>query len=76
METVSMALNTNEMKIDDLIEKLQMFKRKYGNIEVRVQYRDSGGDYYGTDEPYAIVSTNVEKDEGDETKTEKFTVIL
>ena len=75
METVSMALNTNEMKIDDLIEKLQMFKRKFGNIEVRVQYRDDGGDYYGTDVPYAIVSTNVEKDE-DEDRKEKFTVIL
>lgn len=38
-----------EMRIDDLIRELQEIKKKHGNIRVEVQYRDDGGDYYGTD---------------------------
>lgn len=28
------------------------------NCEVRIQYRDSGGDYDGTDEPYMILDSS------------------
>ena len=38
------------MKIEDLIKELEKIQKKHGNIEVQVQYRDDGGDYYGTDE--------------------------
>lgn len=38
-----------EMRIDDLIRELQEIKKKHGNIRVEVQYRDDGGDYFGTD---------------------------
>jgi len=48
----------SEMRIDDLIRELQEIKKKHGNIEVQVQYRDDGGDYYGTDE----VRLHVEND--------------
>lgn len=38
------------MKIEDLIKELEKIQKKHGNIEVQVQYRDDGGDYYGTDD--------------------------
>lgn len=38
-----------EMRIDDLIRELQEIKKKHGNIRVEVQYRDDGGDYFGSD---------------------------
>jgi len=47
-----------EMRIDDLIRELQEIKKKHGNIRVEVQYRDDGGDYFGTDE----VRLHVEND--------------
>ena len=39
----------SEMRIDDLIRELQEIKKKHGNIRVEVQYRDDGGDYFGSD---------------------------
>ena len=47
-----------QMKIEDLIKELEKIQKKHGNIEVQVQYRDDGGDYYGTDE----VRLHVEND--------------
>ena len=38
-----------DMKITELIKFLEEVKEKHGDIEVVVQYRDSGGSYYGTD---------------------------
>lgn len=39
------------MKICELINKLNELKNQYGeDINVMVQYRDDGGDYYGADE--------------------------
>lgn len=63
------------MKIEDLIRELEKIQKKHGNIEVQVQYRDDGGDYYGTDE----VRLYVEKDEivdEDGNFKEKLTLIL
>lgn len=37
------------MTIDELIKALEKIKEDYGNIQVKVQYRDEGGDYYGSD---------------------------
>ena len=39
------------MKIEDLIKKLEWVKKKFGNIEVLVHYRDGGGYYDDYDEP-------------------------
>lgn len=33
------------MKISEVIEKLTEFKNKYGNIDVVVECRDTGGSY-------------------------------
>lgn len=63
------------MKIEDLIRELEKIQKKHGNIEVQVQYRDDGGDYFGTDE----VRLYVEKDEivdEDGNFKEKLTLIL
>lgn len=38
------------MNIEELIKVLEQIKEDHGNIEVRVQYRDEGGDYCGTDD--------------------------
>lgn len=37
------------MTIEELIKQLEEIKKEYGNIEVRVQYRDDGGHYFGND---------------------------
>lgn len=37
------------MNIEELIAELEKIKEEHGNIEVRVQYRDDGGDYCGSD---------------------------
>lgn len=38
------------MTIEELIKQLEEIKKEYGNIEVKVQYRDAGGDYWGNDD--------------------------
>lgn len=38
------------MTISELITYLEEAQAEYGNIEVRVQYRDEGGNYTGYDE--------------------------
>lgn len=43
------------MTIDELIEKLEEIKAKEGNIDVYVQYRDDGGEYWGGEDPWLIV---------------------
>lgn len=47
-----------EMRIDDLIRELQEIKKKHGNIRVEVQYRDDGGDYFGTDNDVLLYVEN------------------
>lgn len=42
------------MKVDDLIKELEKIKEEYGNIEVKVQYRDDGP-YAGCGEPEIYV---------------------
>ncbi len=37
------------MKISELIERLEEIKKEHGDINVAIQYRDSGGDYWGCD---------------------------
>ena len=39
------------MTIDDLIKKLYEVKVDFGNIPVKVQCRDEGGAYYGSEDP-------------------------
>ena len=51
------------MTIEELIAKLEEIKKEHGNIEVKVQYRDDGGFYYGFDEQIVL---SVEKEYGDE----------
>lgn len=48
----------SKMEIKELIRELEKIQEEYGNIEVQVQYRDDGGDYFGTDE----VRLHVEND--------------
>ena len=38
------------MTIEELITELEEIKKEYGNIEVKIQYRDDGGYYYGYDD--------------------------
>ena len=51
------------MTIEELITELEEIKKEHGNIEVKVQYRDDGGFYCGSD--YQLV-LSVEKDYDDE----------
>lgn len=45
------------MKLSELIKKLNEDLDKYGDVDVVVQCRDSGGDYpYETDEVYCFWS--------------------
>ena len=46
------------MKIEDLIKELEKIQKKHGNIEVQVQYRDDGGDYFGTDNDVLLYVEN------------------
>lgn len=51
------------MTIEELIKALEKIKEDYGNIEVRVQYRDAGGDYWGNDEEVKLeIDTEWEKE--------------
>ena len=50
------------MTIEELIAKLEEIKKEHGNIEVKVQYRDDGGVYYGYDDQVLLY---VEKEYGD-----------
>lgn len=38
------------MTIEELIKALEKIKEDYGNIQVKVQYRDDCGDYWGNDD--------------------------
>ena len=38
-----------KMTLNELIEILNKMKEENGEKEVKVQYRDDGGDYYGED---------------------------
>ena len=51
------------MTIEELIAKLEEIKKEHGNIEVKVQYRDDGGAYCGSDEEILL---SVEKENDDE----------
>ena len=51
------------MTIEELIVELEKIKKEHGNIEVRVQYRDAGGDYWGNDEDIRLeIDTEWEKE--------------
>lgn len=64
------------MKIEDLIRELEKIQKKHGNIEVQVQYRDDGGDYYGTDEVRLNIENEIiDLDKDGDVKEEK-TLIL
>ena len=39
------------MLVSELIKKLEEIKSKEGDIQVSIQYRDDGGEYYGEEEP-------------------------
>ena len=51
------------MTIEELITELEEIKKEHGNIEVKVQYRDDGGFYCGSDEEIVL---SVEKENSDE----------
>ena len=64
------------MKIEDLIRELEKIQKKHGNIEVQVQYRDDGGDYFGTDEVRLHVENDiVDLDNNGEVKEEKVLIL-
>lgn len=41
--------NAKPQTLDEVIAKLQQAREELGNVEVAVQYRDDGGEYYGYD---------------------------
>ena len=51
------------MTIEELIAELEQIKKEHGNIEVKVQYRDDGDFYSGSDDQILL---SVEKEYGDE----------
>ena len=51
------------MTIEELIAELEQIKKEHGNIEVKIQYRDDGGFYSGSDDQILL---SVEKEYGDE----------
>jgi len=65
------------MKIEDLIKELEKIQKKHGNIEVQVQYRDDGGDYYGTDDEVRLQVENdiVDLDDDGEVKEGKVLIL-
>lgn len=65
-----------EMRIDDLIRELQEIKKKHGNIRVEVQYRDDGGDYFGTDEVRLHVENDIVDLDNDGSIREEKTLLL
>lgn len=66
-----------QMKIEDLIKELEKIQKKHGNIEVQVQYRDDGGDYYGTDDEVRLQVENdiVDFDKDGEVKEGKVLIL-
>lgn len=64
------------MKIEDLIKELEKIQKKHGNIEVQVQYRDDGGDYYGTDEVRLHVENDIVDLDNDGSIREEKTLLL
>lgn len=66
-----------QMKIEDLIKELEKIQKKHGNIEVQVQYRDDGGDYYGTDDEVRLQVENdiVDLDDDGEVKEGKVLIL-
>lgn len=51
------------MTIEELIKALEKIKEDLGNIQVKVQYRDEGGDYWGTDDEIKLeIDTEWEKE--------------
>ena len=53
------------MTIEELIAKLEEIKKEHGNIEVKVQYRNDGGAYYGYDDQ-VLLSVEKQDDDDDE----------
>lgn len=51
------------MTIEELIAELEKIKEEHGNIEVKIQYRDDCGFYYGYDDQLVL---SVEQEYGDE----------
>lgn len=51
------------MNIEELIKELEKIKEEHGNIWIRVQYRDAGGDYWGTDDDIRL---KIETEGGEE----------
>ena len=51
------------MTIEELIAELEEIKKEHGNIEVKIQYRDDGGYYWGYDDDVLL---SVEQEYGDE----------
>lgn len=51
------------MTIEELIKALEKIKEDYGNIQVKVQYRDDCGDCYGSDDEIKLeIDTEWEKE--------------
>lgn len=67
----------SQMKIEDLIKELEKIQKKHGNIEVQVQYRDDGGDFYGTDDEVRLQVENdiVDLDDDGEVKEGKVLIL-
>ena len=51
------------MTIEELIAELERIKEEHGNIEVKIQYRDDDGYYWGYDDRLVL---SVEQEYGDE----------
>ena len=51
------------MTIEELITELEEIKKEHGNIEVKIQYRDDDGYYWGYDDDVLL---SVEQEYGDE----------
>ena len=51
------------MTIEELITELEEIKKEHGNIEVKIQYRDDGDFYCGSDDEILL---SVEQHYGDE----------
>ena len=51
------------MSIEELIAELEKIKEEHGNIEVKIQYRDDGDFYCGSDDEILLY---VEQNYGDE----------
>ena len=61
------------MTIEELITELEEIKKEHGNIEVKVQYRDDGGFYCGSDEEILL---SLEQDNDDDENDDEEYVLL